>query len=342
MRLTLLLGLGLVMGVACASRNGTEKPSRAPTNFQLLRNDWSDAPFYGSHGAAMVSICCPRRLELTDKDPPEGEAACRELERVIEAPRPGGAFENWGPRCFERIQTSSLLVALRQNRSIPDGLDQVLAETEPDDELASALLAELMKRAPGSELGNDAQTLRRPLEALPDHELEVIASHLESQDPIEIWAASLVLQGATAHPLVVPGLVDRLELHRSHPSAAISYQSRSAVEEYESRQRAEPDEHLLRAFSLRVSTASIVDERASAIAGLKVREQWKSSLRRVVSRRLAFCSSRLATMLLAALRADSDPTDSYLAERAIVLREKRCGARLRREPHADDLPREAS
>jgi len=78
-----------------------------------------------------------------------------------------------------------------------------------------------------------------------------------------------------------------------------------------------PDDHILHGFSAYFYMKSLVHHDVASVLGANVRSRtdWKRELRLLLSRRLAFCGSRIATTMLAALRADGDATDAYLAGR---------------------------
>jgi hypothetical protein len=329
--------LAIAIAVACSTDADSETPSRR-TNFQLIhpvRELWDEPLRDDSTIARIITVCCPRSLWGGGVPPPETKPACRELQRVIEQDsNTVGAFSNWGPNCYVEIPTASLLGALQRRVLDADALVRLLGVIDPSAEAHAVMFRELLKLEPPFNVDSaDGHLISRLIDTLSlggDQELALVAHALDSKRLLERQAAARVFLTAAQTPLELPGVLAALRAlsEDSDPETA-----RTARNAHISSKRHETE--LLYEHSHDYLVARLVtDPLSSSIVerewfwNHKVTQESKLRAIQLLGRRLAFCSSRLATVALEAFRTDTDQATAYLAERAIALRARRCGPRL--------------
>ncbi len=325
------VALFIVALLAC----GTTEPSYPQTNFDLLRGDPAARLMglpYGTHADALVDTCCPR-VKRDGPLPRETAAVCCELQRTIEQDPTESAFF-WGPHCQTAIPVESLrsMVARDHRGGAWYGAVSRLAERDPTEATQRFLFRELVETAPNAIPGDAAELDRDGSERLVvalatggEAELRITADALVSKNPRErLWAANVFLY-ATSLPLDLPEVLPVLDELGNDPDARIAEPARQAAAQYRSWSDADLELSAGHAAGIQLPTGGRRSPFHPTVRAL----QWQDILGQQLaiqafSRRRAFCSSRVATAVLATMKNDGDVRIADLANRATKLRTHRC------------------
>lgn len=335
-----MIRFAIVALVACANIESNQPQ----TNFDLARTKAIQHGVrlpYANASEALIDTCCP--LKPWKERPFEVVAACRELQRTVEAGGDAPSF-TWGPQCREAIPTESLLISLRHPKRQDERASMVqrLAERDPDDKLQRALFQELLSLTMPSDdpavSGVDdtsrilPRTLTVALAAGGEPELQFVAERLRSADSQERLWATHIFAYATSFPLDLPDALPLLEELARDPDRRIAERARHAANQYRLWATADLDAWAGRAADISVPSLDAKKRRyapTNLLMEILLAQDLDQKLLAIqlFGRRRVFCQSTVATTVLAMLAKDGDPQISHLAQRAVLLRRERCGAR---------------